>query len=97
MFTKNSSRRQNQREMMFHQMKLSINTEQIYWDFGRLPLTGVIITHTDETEEWSKIWNVAISAKLPVTFLSGGQDIPGGFQAVIPEQLFDNWVSEAMR
>jgi len=65
--------------------------------FERLPLAGVIITHTDETEDWSKIWNVALSAELPVTFLSGGQDIPGGFQAVIPEQLFDNWVSEAMR
>jgi len=65
--------------------------------FGRLPLAGIIITHTDETEDWGKIWNVVLSAELPVTFLSGGQDIPGGFQTAMPEQLFDNWVSAAMR
>ena len=65
--------------------------------FGVLPLSGIIITHTDESEDWAKAWNIALSAELPVTFLSGGQDIPGEFQEVIPEQLFDNWVSSAMR
>ena len=64
--------------------------------FGNLPFTGIIITHTDESIDWAKVWNVVLSTQLPVTFFSGGKDIPGGFQEVIPEQLFDNWVSFAM-
>ena len=65
--------------------------------FGDLPLSGIMITHSDESEDWAKVWNIVLSAELPVTFLSGGQDIPGEFQEVIPEQLFDAWVSSAMR
>jgi len=65
--------------------------------FGRLPLSGIIITHSDEVEDWSKVWNIALSAKLPVKFISGGQDIPGGFQEIIPERLFDYWVASAMQ
>ena len=65
--------------------------------FGRLPLSGIIITHNDELEDWSKVWNIALTAKLPVKFISGGQDIPGGFQEVIPERIFDDWVASAMQ
>ena len=64
--------------------------------FGRLPLSGIIITHSDEVEDWAKVWNIALSAKLPVKFISGGQDIPGGFQEIIPERSFDYWVASAM-
>ena len=65
--------------------------------FGGLPLSGIIITHSDEVEDWSKVWNIALSARLPVKFISGGQDIPGGFQNVIPERIFDYWVASAMQ
>ena len=65
--------------------------------FSALPLAGLIFTHTDESDDWSKLWNVALAAELPVTFRSGGQAMPGGFQAVLPETLFDQWVSTAMQ
>ena len=65
--------------------------------FGSLPLSGIIITHYDELEDWSKIWNIALTAKLPVKFISGGQDIPGGFREVIPDRIFDDWVASAMQ
>ena len=65
--------------------------------FGALPLSGIIITHYDELEDRSKIWNIALAAKLPVKFISGGQDIPGGFREVIPERIFDDWVASAMQ
>jgi flagellar biosynthesis protein FlhF len=65
--------------------------------FSALPLAGLIFTHTDESDDWSKLWNVALASELPVTFRSGGQAMPGGFQAVLPETLFDQWVSTAMQ
>ena len=65
--------------------------------FSALPLTGLIFTHTDESDDLSKLWNVALAAELPVTFRSGGQTMPGGFQSVLPETLFDQWVSAVMQ
>jgi len=65
--------------------------------FSTLPLAGLIFTHTDESDDWSKLWNVALAAELPVTFRSGGQAMPGGFQDILPETLFDQWVSTAMQ
>ena len=65
--------------------------------FSALPLAGLIFTHTDESDDLSKLWNVALAAELPVTFRSGGQAMPGGFQSVLPETLFDQWVSAVMQ
>ncbi len=65
--------------------------------FGALPLSGLILTHMDESDDLSKLWNVALAAELPVTFRSSGQAMPGGFQAVLPETLFDQWVAAAMQ
>lgn len=64
--------------------------------FSLLRLSGVILTHVDETERWSKVWNIMLAMQLPITYLSGGQDIPGDFHPAIPESLFDAWVSSAM-
>jgi flagellar biosynthesis protein FlhF len=64
--------------------------------FSLLPLSGVILTHVDEAERWSKVWNVMLATQLPVTYLSGGQNIPGDFHPAIPEPLFDAWISSAM-
>ena len=65
--------------------------------FSALPLAGLIFTHIDESDDLSKLWNVALAAELPVTFRSGGQAMPGGFQSVLPETLFDQWVSAVMQ
>ena len=65
--------------------------------FYRLPLSGIILTHLDEAERWSKVWNIMLATQLPITHLSGGQDIPGEFTPAIPETLFDNWVASAMQ
>ena len=58
------------------------------YDFGLLlrqakafshafPISGIILTHLDEAERRSKVWNVMLATQLPLTWLSGGQDIPG--------------------
>lgn len=65
--------------------------------FSALPLSGIILTHTDESNRWSKVWNLMLATQLPVTYLSGGQDIPGDFQPAIPETLFDAWIASAMQ
>jgi flagellar biosynthesis protein FlhF len=64
--------------------------------FSLLRLSGVILTHVDEADRWSKVWNIMLATQLPITYLSGGQDIPGDFHPAIPESLFDAWVSSAM-
>ncbi len=65
--------------------------------FSQLRLSGVILTHVDEDERWSKVWNIMLATQLPITYLSGGQDIPGDFHPAIPESLFDTWISSAMQ
>ena len=65
--------------------------------FSRLPLSGIVLTHTDESNRWSKVWNLMLATQLPVTYLAGGQDIPGEFQPAIPETLFDAWIASAMQ
>jgi flagellar biosynthesis protein FlhF len=62
--------------------------------FGALPLAGLILTHLDEENRWSKFWNLLLGAKLPVLYLSGGQNIPGDFGPASPQSLFDVSVSQ---
>jgi flagellar biosynthesis protein FlhF len=57
--------------------------------FSVLPLAGLILTHLDEDKRWSKFWNLLLGTKLPVLYLSGGQNIPGYFTAASPQSLFD--------
>lgn len=57
--------------------------------FSGLPLTGIILTHLDEDSRWSKFWNLLMGTKLPILFLSGGQNIPGQFLPASPQSLFD--------
>jgi len=65
--------------------------------FSHLPLAGILLTHIDEAERWSKVWNVMLATQLPITFLSGGQDIPGDFHRAIPENLFDAFVNAGLQ
>ncbi|MBM3832077.1 MAG: hypothetical protein FJ403_02145 [Verrucomicrobia bacterium] len=57
--------------------------------FSALPLTGLILTHLDEETRWSKFWNLLLGAKLPVLYLSSGQNVPGNFGPASPQSLFD--------
>ncbi len=65
--------------------------------FSALPLTGLIFTHMDEEIRLGKIWNVMLSAQLPVVWLSGGQNIPGQFTRALPEMLFDALVNQNLK
>ena len=38
-----------------------------------------------------------LATQLPITFLSGGQDIPGDFHRAIPENLFDAFVNAGLQ
>jgi flagellar biosynthesis protein FlhF len=62
--------------------------------FAALPLAGIILAHVDEENRWSKFWNLLLGAKLPVLYLSGGQNIPGDFGPASPQSLFDVSVSQ---
>jgi flagellar biosynthesis protein FlhF len=57
--------------------------------FAGLPLTGIILSHLDEDNRWSKFWNLLLGTKLPILYLSGGQNIPGQFSPASPQSLFD--------
>ncbi len=60
--------------------------------FSVLPLSGLILTHTDEETRWSKYWNLVLATQLPILYLSGGQEIPGDFRPALPEEMFDQFV-----
>jgi flagellar biosynthesis GTPase FlhF len=55
--------------------------------FSKLPLSGLILSHVDEETRWSKFWNILVGARLPILYLSGGQNIPGQFSPATPENL----------
>ncbi len=57
--------------------------------FSGLPISGLILTHLDEENRWSKFWNLSLSSQLPVLYLCGGQNIPGHFSVASPQSLFD--------
>lgn len=65
--------------------------------FTGLPLSGIIFTHIDEETRLGKIWNVMLSAQLPVMWLSGGQNIPGQFTRALPEMLFEALVNQNLK
>ncbi len=45
--------------------------------FAHLPVTDLIFTHLDEERRWSRLLNFVIGTKLPISFLSAGQNVPG--------------------
>ena len=55
--------------------------------FAALPVEDLIITHLDEESRWGKLWNLVLSASLPIRFLSTGQNIPGDFCAASAETI----------
>lgn len=56
--------------------------------FAVLPIHDLICTHLDEEPRRAKLWNLVLGTNYSIRFLSGGQNIPGGFLTAAPEQLF---------
>ena len=54
---------------------------------AKLPISSIIFTHLDEEIRWGKIWNAVFACKIPVSFLSNGQNIPGDFLLASPELI----------
>jgi flagellar biosynthesis protein FlhF len=48
----------------------------------------IIFTHVDEERRRVKLWNFVFGTNCPISFLSTGQKIPGGFQRAEPALLF---------
>ncbi len=58
--------------------------------YARFPISGLILTHLDEEKRWSKILNVTIGTNYPLRIVSGGQNIPGYFQAAGSEEILSH-------
>ena len=56
--------------------------------FARLPVTDLIFTHVDEERSLGKLWNFVLGTNFPMSYLAGGQNIPGEFGIATPEKLF---------
>lgn len=56
--------------------------------FSDLPINGLVMTHLDEEAKWSKLWNLTLATDLPILFWSGGQEMPGDFVEITPQDLF---------
>lgn len=56
--------------------------------FARLPVSDLIFTHVDEERSLGKLWNFVLGTNFPMSYLAGGQNIPGEFVMATPERLF---------
>lgn len=63
--------------------------ENIIEKFRLLPVKSVIFTKLDETVVFGAMINQLIRAKIPVSFLSGGQEIPEDIEFASIEKLAD--------
>lgn len=54
---------------------------------AQLPISSLIFTHMDEESRWGKIWNPVFAARLPISFFSTGQNIPGDFLRATSEPI----------
>ncbi len=55
--------------------------------FEKFNPKGIIITHLDEDPQWGKLMNLFLGTNFPVALLSGGQNIPGTFEAFRPSSI----------
>ena len=55
--------------------------------FEKFSPKGIIITHLDEDPQWGKLINLLLGTNFPVALLSGGQNIPGTFEAFRPSSV----------
>ena len=57
--------------------------------FSTVPLHGVIFTKLDESTSYGSIFNHAIRFKLPLTYLTTGQNVPDDIENATRERLID--------
>lgn len=56
--------------------------------FATFPISNLILTHLDEEQQWSKLWNLVLGTNYSIGYLSAGQNIPGDFLSATPQGLF---------
>jgi len=56
--------------------------------FSAFSITNLILTHLDEEQQWSKLWNLVLGTNYSLGYLSAGQNIPGDFLPATPQGLF---------
>lgn len=57
--------------------------------FSTIPLSGVIFTKLDESTSYGSVFNHAIRFKLPMSFLTTGQNVPDDIEKASRERLID--------
>ena len=57
--------------------------------FSTVPLSGLIFTKLDEATNYGSIFNHAIRFKLPITYLTTGQNVPDDIEPASRERLID--------
>ncbi|MDT8446563.1 MAG: flagellar biosynthesis protein FlhF [bacterium] len=57
--------------------------------FSTVPLSGVLFTKLDESTNYGSIFNHAIRFKLPLTYLTTGQNVPDDIEQASRERLID--------
>ena len=55
--------------------------------FSSLPISGLIFTHLDEEPRWGKLLNFCFGIKVPITYLSAGQNVPGDLVPASVEKI----------
>lgn len=56
-------------------------------DFSKVSYTRLIFTKVDETESLGSILNVARTSKVPVSYITNGQNVPDDIQVANPDKL----------
>jgi len=57
--------------------------------FSTIPLSGVVFTKLDESTNYGSIFNHAIRFKLPLTYLTTGQNVPDDMENATRDRLID--------
>ena len=60
--------------------------------FSVLKPEDLTFTHLDEETRRIKLWNFVFEADCGIRFLSAGKQMPGEFQAAIPQLLFPSTI-----
>lgn len=63
--------------------------DDIFENFNILPLTGVIFTKIDETKSYGLFLNMARKTKLPICYLTNGQEVPDDIMDVGVKDVAD--------
>jgi flagellar biosynthesis protein FlhF len=55
--------------------------------FSVLPVTDIIFTHLDEEQRYGKFLNFCFGIKVPIAYLSAGQNVPGDLDSASLEKI----------